>query len=164
MEQAMGLNKVIGDLAGMSMFAVMLGLCRVISALAEKKIKLYHFMLYGSLAAIVCYLVVALTELPVFALVFCGLTGFATAMLWPGTLVLAAEYFPKAGAWLFAYLAIAGDLGGVFGPWLTGTVADSSGLNAGMFTAAVFPLLSAVCILIYLKKSKSHKQLRFYQL
>ena len=160
MEQAMGLNKVIGDLAGMSMFAVMLGLCRVISALAEKKIKLYHFMLYGSLAAIICYLAVALTDLPVIALAFCGLTGFATAMLWPGTLVLAAEYFPKAGAWLFAYLAIAGDLGGVFGPWLTGTVADCSGLNAGMFTAAIFPLLSAVCIIIYLKKSKSDKQLR----
>ena len=116
-------------------------------------------MLYGSLAAIICYLAVALTDLPVIALAFCGLTGFATAMLWPGTLVLAAEYFPKAGAWLFAYLAIAGDLGGVFGPWLTGTVADCSGLNAGMFTAAIFPLLSAVCIIIYLKKSKSDKQL-----
>lgn len=160
MEQAMGIKKVIGDVAGMSMFAVMLGLCRVISAMTEKKIKLYHFMLYGSLTAFVCYLVVAMTDVPVLALAFCGLTGFATAMLWPGTLVFAAEYFPKAGAWLFAYLAIAGDLGGVFGPWLTGTLADKSGLKAGMLVSAIFPILSAACILIYLRKCRKDKQLR----
>jgi MFS family permease len=96
----------------------------------------------------------------VLALAFCGLTGFATAMLWPGTLVFAAEYFPKAGAWLFAYLAIAGDLGGVFGPWLTGTLADKSGLKAGMLVSAIFPILSAACILIYLRKCRKDKQLR----
>ena len=105
-------------------------------------------------------MIVALTDVPALALVFCGLTGFATAMLWPGTLVVAAEYFPKAGAWLFAYLAIAGDLGGVLGPWLTGTVADSVGLNVGMFVAAIFPILSTLTIFIYLKKCKSDKQLR----
>lgn len=160
MEQAMGLNKVVGDIAGMSMFAIMLGLCRVLSAMTEKKIKLQHYMLYGSLLAILCYLIVALTDIPVLALVFCGLTGFATAMLWPGTLVFAAEYFPKAGAWLFAYLAIAGDLGGVIGPWLTGSVADKAGLNAGMLISAIFPLIAAICIIIYLKNNKSNKQLR----
>ena len=160
MEQAMGLNKVIGDIAGMSMFAVMLGVCRVVSAMTEKKIKIYHYMLFGSLLAVLCYVIVALTDVPALALVFCGLTGFATAMLWPGTLVVAAEYFPKAGAWLFAYLAIAGDLGGVLGPWLTGTVADSVGLNVGMFVAAIFPILSTLTIFIYLKKCKSDKQLR----
>lgn len=160
MEQAMGLNKVIGDIAGMSMFAVMLGACRVLSAMTEKKIKLYHYMLYGSLLAIVCYFVVALTSIPALALVFCALTGFATAMLWPGTLVLGADYFPKAGAWLFAYLAIAGDLGGVFGPWLTGTVADKAGLSAGMLVSAIFPVISTLCILIYLKKNRDNKRLR----
>lgn len=160
MEQAMGLNKVIGDIAGMSMFAVMLGACRVLSAMTEKKIKLYHYMLYGSLLAIVCYFVVALTSIPALALVFCALTGFATAMLWPGTLVLGADYFPKAGAWLFAYLAIAGDLGGVFGPWLTGTVADKAGLSAGMLVSAIFPVISTLCIIIYLKKNRDNKRLR----
>lgn len=160
MEKAVGLDKVIGDVAGMSMFALMLGLCRVVCAALDRKIKLHHFMMLGALGAILSYLVVAVTNVPFFSLLFCGLTGFAVGMLWPGTLVFAAEYFPKAGAWLFAYLAIAGDLGGVFGPWLTGVVADRAGLKVGMGISAIFPLLTFVCIFIYVKKCKSIKQPR----
>ena len=160
MEKAVGLEKVIGDVAGMSMFALMLGLCRVVSAALDRKIRLHHFMLLGALGAVFCYLIVSVTNVPLLSLLFCALTGFATGMLWPGTLVFAADYFPKAGAWLFAYLAIAGDLGGVFGPWLTGAVADRDGLKAGMGVSAVFPLLTFLCILIYSRSCKSVKRFR----
>lgn len=158
LEQAVGLNKVIGDLAGMSMFSVMLGTCRIVCAMAEKKIKLYHFMLFGALGALLCYIIVSFTTIPILSLIFCALTGFATGMLWPGTLVFAADYFPKAGAWLFAYLAIAGDMGGVVGPWLTGLIADSAGLKAGIGMSAIFPVLTFMCIVIYLRKLKSVKR------
>lgn len=160
MEKAVGLEKVVGDVAGMSMFALMLGLCRVVCAALDHKIKLHNFMLIGAFGAIISYVVVSVTNVPVLSLLFCALTGFATGMLWPGTLVFAAEYFPKAGAWLFAYLAIAGDLGGVFGPWLTGVVADSAGLKTGIGVSAVFPLITFVCILLYIKSCKSIKRSR----
>ena len=160
MEKAVGLDKVVGDVAGMSLFALMLGLCRVVSAVFDRKIKLHNFMLVGAAGAIASYLIVSLTNVPILSLLFCGLTGFAVGMLWPGTLVIAADYFPKAGAWLFAYLAIAGDLGGVCGPWLTGIVADAAGLKASMGVAAIFPLLTFACIFIYIKKCRSIKPLR----
>ena len=156
MEQAMGIDKVIGDLAGMSLFAVMLGLCRILSAVCNKKVKLHHFMLFGSMGAIVCYIAVATTNLPVISLVFCGLTGFATGMLWPGTLVFAADYFPKTGAWLFAYLAVAGDVGAMAAPWITGLIADSAGLKASMGISAIFPILCTLCIMVYLKRAKTN--------
>ncbi len=158
MEKAVGLDKVVGDVAGMSMFALMLGLCRVICAALDRKMKLHNFMMIGAFGAIACYLIVSIANIPVLSLIFCALTGFATGMLWPGTLVFAADYFPKAGAWLFAYLAIAGDLGGVFGPWLTGIVADHAGLKVGMGISAVFPLLTFLCILIYVRSCKSVKR------
>ncbi len=154
MEQAMGIEKVIGDLAGMSLFAVCLGGCRVLSALMGKRIKLYHFMLLGSICAILCYIVVAVTNVPAISLIFCGITGFATGMLWPGTLVFAADYFPNAGAWLFAYLAVAGDVGAMAAPYITGIAADSLGLKPAMAIAAIFPILCTICIAFYLYKVK----------
>lgn len=160
LEKAVGLEKVVGDVAGMSMFALMLGLCRVLCAALDRKIRLHNFMLLGALGAILCYLIVSVANVPALSLVFCALTGFATGMLWPGTLVFAAEYFPQAGAWLFAYLAIAGDLGGVFGPWLTGIISDRAGLKTGMGVSAVFPLLAFLCILIYVRSCKSIKRSR----
>ena len=155
LERAVGLDKLIGDIAGMSMFALMLGLCRMASAALDKKISLSTYMMLGTIGAVICYIIVSVSNVAAVSLIFCALTGFMVGMLWPGTLVLAADAFPKAGAWLFAYLAVAGDLGGVFGPWITGAIADRSGLNAGLGAAAIFPVIGLICMIIYKRRTRS---------
>ena len=58
---------------------------------------------------------------------------------------------------MFALLAMAGDLGGAFGPWLVGFTSQlrNDDLKAGMLVACVFPaVLIASIIVIRLKTKK----------
>lgn len=174
MERAMGLPKLLGDYGGMLMFALCLGASRLISALFSKKIVLVKFMFRSSLLAIACYLTVALTTSPAAGLIACGLTGFASGMLWPGTLVLAEQQFPRAGAWLFAMMAVGGDCGAAFCPWLAGIIADNAdklpllsslaqklggeelGLRAAMAFSAVFAVITAVMLAALMHNRKKN--------
>lgn len=63
--------------------------------------------------------------------------------MWPGTFSLAAEKCPKGGTAMFAYFALAGDLGCSSGPTLVGMISDAfdGRLTAGLLAAIIFPLL-----------------------
>jgi nitrate/nitrite transporter NarK len=54
-------------------------------------------------------------------------------------------------------LAMAGDLGGAFGPSLVGTVTQQSGdrLQSGMLAGSVFPLVLIVVLILMSKKTKT---------
>lgn len=177
MEQVVSLPKLLGDSGGVMTFALFLGTSRFISAAFSKKIKLSSFMIWSALAGIVCYMVVAVSNLPALSLIACGLTGFASGMLWPGTLVLASDRFPRGGAWLFAMMAVGGDSGAAFCPWFTGLIADNAaklpvlsnaaaasgltaeqfGLRMGMAVSALYPLLCAVALILLVRLTKKEK-------
>jgi fucose permease len=165
MEKALSLPKVVGDTAGMCMFALMLGMGRLLYGIYGKRFNVSTALIWGSVFAILCYLLVALSPIPFLSLVACALCGFAVSLLWPGTLVVASERFPLAGAWMFAILAAGGDIGASVGPWLLsvvteqgpklGAVADFAatlgltheqlGLRMGMLVAALFPFGAMLC-------------------
>jgi MFS family permease len=162
MERALSLPKLAGDLVGMTGFAVMLGLGRVLHGLSGGKDDMHRLLVFGSLAAAVCYVVVALSPIPAVSVVACIACGLAVSLLWPGTIVVASERYPMAGAWMFAILAVAGDVGAAFGPYLTGQVIDVSmdsapvrllsglldipteqaAIRFGLLVAIVFPVLA----------------------
>ena len=54
---------------------------------------------------------------------------------------------------MFAFLAMAGDLGGSIGPALVGYVAQQAGENikAGMLAGCVFPVILIIAILLIMK-------------
>ncbi|MEA4889401.1 MAG: MFS transporter [Clostridiaceae bacterium] len=165
MEKAVGLPKIVGDAAGMALFAIMMGVGRLLYGTAGGKVKLSRIMIMGSVLAVICYLVVALSPVPAFGLIACALSGLAVSLLWPGTLVMAAAHFPLAGASLFAVLAAGGDIGASTGPWLSGLITEYAphwdflagalrqtglnveqfGLRAGMLFATIFPIGSLIC-------------------
>lgn len=175
LEQALGISKLLGDIFGVAMFAFMLGLGRTIYALCGKSI--YRFLIAGACGAIVCYVVAAVTSLPVLGLIACALTGFCTSMLWPGSLIATSDFFPHANVAVFALMAAGGDLGASVGPQLIGLIADAIilnpdaaglasslqltveqlGMKAGVLFAAIFPVLAAVCFGILYKLSKKKK-------
>jgi MFS family permease len=166
MEKALALPKVIGDIAGMCTFGLMLGVGRLLYGIYGKKVDVNRVMSAGALLAMACYLVVALSPANLPALIACALCGFAVSLLWPGTLVIAAERYPLAGAWLFAILAAGGDIGASLGPWAMSVIteqgpklaflaglANSLGLNPeqlglrlGMLAGAVLPLGALFCL------------------
>ena len=55
---------------------------------------------------------------------------------------------------MFAYLALAGDLGGAVGPAIIGNVSQTTAKNlqAGVLTRAGFPLILVIAVLYVRKK------------
>ena len=78
------------------------------------------------------------------------LCGFSVGIMWPGTISLTSPRLPRGGTALFAMLAMAGDLGGAFGPSLVGTVTQQAGdnLQSGMLVGSIFPLVLIICLVL----------------
>lgn len=176
MEKGLVLPKLSGDLLGVAMFALMLGIGRAIFGKYGAKINLNKVMIYGSLLAIGCYIIIALSPIAWISLLACGICGITVSLLWPGTLVITSEKFPLAGASMFAFLAAGGDVGASIGPWFVSYVTDTApllpiaadlamslgltleqlGLRAGILFGTLLPLGSFICH-IWLAKHMSHK-------
>jgi len=94
--------------------------------------------------------------------------------MWPGTFSLASAAFPRGGTLMFGVLAVCGDLGCSFGPWLAGKISNNVqktgqsltiwrnssldleqiGLRSGLLIAIVFPLLMGLSLLVFKSKKK----------
>ena len=121
-EQALGIPKVWGDIFGVAVFSVMLGMGRTLYAKKGKKIGNVLFL--GSIGATICYLLAAICNMPLIGLVACAFTGLCVSMLWPGSLIVASDRFPQGGVFIFAMMAAGGDLGASVGPQLIGVITD----------------------------------------
>ncbi len=145
-ESALGVSKTVGDLAGPCTFAVLMGTARVLYGKFSEKLALRKAMMLCALLCIVSYLIASLTKSPAAGLVGCGICGFSVGIFWPGTFSLAASEIKGAGTAMFAFMALAGDLGCSSGPTLVGFVSEAAGdnLKAGLLAAIVFPVLIVI--------------------
>lgn len=147
-EAGLGVSKTTGDLAGPLAFAVLMGSSRLLYSKCSEKISLRAYMLCSGLLCLGSYLLISLTHNPVFGLLGCGICGFSVGVLWPGTFSMAAGTIRGGGTAMFAFLALAGDLGCASGPGVVGWVSEHAGGNmkVGMLAAAIFPLVLLVGI------------------
>ena len=172
-EKALGLPKVIGDLLGMSLFMVMLGLARSLYAKYGKNIE--KIIIAGFIGATACYLIISTVNSQAVSLAACVICGFFVSMLWPGTLIWVEKDFPKCGVAVYALLAAGGDLGGSVSPLIVGKIADlisenpqavlyaekinmtpdELGLKIAMLAAAIFPAAGIVLAMTLAKKSRT---------
>ena len=156
-EAALGFSKTVGDLVGPCLFAVTMGISRVLYGKFGPKMNLTRFMFGSGILCLCCYLLASLSSSPVLGLIGCVLCGFSVGIMWPGTISLTSPRLPRGGTALFAMLAMAGDLGGAFGPSLVGTVTQQSGdrLQSGMLAGSIFPLILIIVLVLMSKKTKS---------
>ncbi len=154
-EAALGFSKTVGDLAGPCLFAVAMGLSRVLYGKYGPKMNLIRFMIGSGVLCLCCYLLASLSKNPVLSLIGCVCCGFSVGIMWPGTISVASPRLPKGGTALFAMLAMAGDLGGAFGPSLVGAVTQRAGdnLQSGMLVGSVFPLVLVAALLLLNRKT-----------
>ena len=177
MENALNIPKAWGDICGMALFAILLGLGRTLYAKYGKNI--INTLLVSMICAFVCYITAGLSQNVIFSFIACVLTGCCTSMLWPGTLIMMEEKLPALGVAAYALMAAGGDFGASVAPQLLGIVVDTVsvsdfaiktaealsaspeqiGMKAGMLTAAVFPFLGTF-LLIYIKKYFSKKEIK----
>ncbi len=146
MEVQLHIDKAVGDIVGMALFAVLLGVTRICHAKFGKNIS--KTLLISMIGASVCYLVAGLSPYTIPAFIACILTGTFTAMLWPGTLILMEEKIPGVGVAAYAIMAAGGDLGASVAPQLLGIIADHSNLKTGMLVCSVFPIFGIMVILM----------------
>lgn len=155
-EEGLGVSKLLGDLLGPCLFAVFMGIGRFWHAKSGERVPVQPLLLICSVATVLCYLLAVFATIPILALIGCALCGLSVSLMWPGVLGVASSHFPRGGTTLFALLALGGDIGCSFGPWITGIVADHSpyGLKAGLLAAMAFPVLMAL-VLLFTKKKKT---------
>ena len=155
-EAALGLSKTIGDLAGPCMFAVAMGISRVIFGKYGERIDLMKFMASSGILCVICYFLSALSSNPILGLIGCIVCGFSVGIMWPGTISISSKEFPMGGTAMFALLAMAGDLGGSIGPGIVGRVTQSAGNNiqVGMGVGLVFPFILLIMLFILYTKKK----------
>ncbi|SHO53980.1 MFS transporter [Anaerocolumna xylanovorans] len=148
-ERGLGISKTMGDLTGPMLFAIMMGTSRVFYGKYGEKINLKRFMFYSSLLCMASYLVISLSPVPVLGLIGCGLCGLSVGILWPGTFSMAALTIRGGGTAMFAFLALAGDLGCSAGPTLVGSVSSyfDNNLKSGILAAIVFPVILLIGLL-----------------
>ena len=147
-EAALGLSKAIGDLTGPCMFAVTMGISRVIFGKYGDRIDLMKFMTGSGILCVVCYLLTSLSSNPLIGLIGCIVCGFSVGIMWPGTISISSKKFPLGGTAMFALLAMAGDLGGSIGPGIVGYITQAAGDNirVGMSVGLVFPVILLVML------------------
>lgn len=161
-EAALGFSKAVGDLIGPCLFAVTMGVSRMIYGKYGEKIDLTGYMIGSGILCLCCYLLASLASNPVFCLIGCIFCGFSVGIMWPGTISIISPRLPQGGTALFAMLAMAGDLGGAFGPGLVGAVTQQAGdnLQTGMLAGSIFPLiLIAALVLLNTRAKRSGKSI-----
>ena len=142
-ESAMGVSKTVGDLAGPCLFAVFMGISRIVYGKLSEKLDLTKTMLACGGLCVLCYLTASLSAIPIIGLAGCALCGVSVGIMWPGTISISSQKCPRGGTAMFAFLALAGDLGATVSPSLVGGISNMAGgnLKAGLFAATAFPLL-----------------------
>lgn len=149
-ENALGVDKTVGDLLGPCLFAVLMGVGRVLFGILGERIDLRLALALSSALALVCYLIAALAANPIVALLGCAMAGLFVAILWPGIYSLAGSLIPSGGTAMFALFALAGDLGCTVGQSTVALAANEAaqGLSRGLLLASVYPAVLAVGALV----------------
>lgn len=173
-EKGLAISKVVGDLLGPGLFAVFMGMGRMLYGIFGSKINLHRALIGCSALGIACYVVTAFVPNAFISLLACALTGLSVSLMWPGALSVASAEFPRGGTAMFAVLALCGDCGCSLGPWLAGIVSDTLGksdavvslaakvgldaesaaLRTGIAVGTVFPLLMLIMLCLIGSRKK----------
>lgn len=94
-ESALGLSKTLGDLAGPCMFAITMGISRMIFGKYGERLDLMKFMSCSGILCVICYLLSALSPNPIIGLIGCILCGFSVGIMWPEPSVFLQKLFQK---------------------------------------------------------------------
>ena len=149
-ESAIGVSKTVGDLAGPCLFAMFMGISRMIYGKFSEKLDLTKVMLACGTMCVGCYLLAALSALPILGLAGCALCGLAVGIMWPGSISISSQNCPRGGTAMFAFLALAGDLGATVSPAMVGSLSEMAGgnLKAGLLASTAFPIVLVIGLIV----------------
>lgn len=156
-ESAIGVSKSIGDLAGPCLFAMFMGISRMLYGKFSEKLDLTKVMLLCGIMCTCCYLMASLSTLPLLGLAGCALCGLAVGIMWPGSISISSQKCPRGGTAMFAFLALAGDTGAMVSPAMVGSISEMAGgnLKTGLLAATLFPIVLVIGLIVLRNVKKS---------
>lgn len=158
-EAGLKVSKTMGDLAGPCAFAILMGTARIVYAKLSDRVSVYKYMLVCGVLCLVSYLLASLAQSPIVSLIGCALCGLSVGVMWPGSFSLAAKNIRTGGTAMFAFLALAGDLGCSGGPAVVGFVSGQAGGNmkTGILSGIIFPIVLIVTLLYLMSRGDKNK-------
>lgn len=149
-EKTLNGNKSLGDLAGPMFFAIMMGISRTVYGKLGEKINLKLSMIFCSLLCFISYIIISLSPWVLLSLIGCGICGFSVGILWQGTFSISSSILKKCGTALFAFLALAGDVGCSLGPTIVGRLSSifNDNIKIGILFSSIFPILLIIGIIL----------------
>lgn len=145
-EKSLGYSPWIAGLAFLG-FSLAMTVGRLGMMFLPKTVGAIPLMLFCCVASALLFPIASFAPIPGLAIAACILVGFTGSCLWPTTLAVAADRYPRGGATMFALLGALGNFGGIFMPWLVGVVADHWGLRWGLASATLCPLAMILTLL-----------------
>lgn len=174
-QKGLGINKFLGDILGPCLFAVLMGLGRLLYGVFGGKLQLQKSLIYVSLLCTICYITASISSNPYIALIACAVTGFSVSIMWPGVYAYSSKKIKNGGTAMFGILALFGDIGCSLGSWVAGMVSDLSvkipqivnyadkigitheqiGLKSGIGVSSVFPLAMLIMLILSKRENKA---------
>lgn len=150
-ETGLHVTKEVGDILGPCLFAVLMGLGRILFGIFGEKLNIKLTLAFFALLCAISYITVSKSNNQYISLIFCALTGLWISIMWPGTFSLASQTF-KGGNSMFGVLALMGDIGCTLGPWFISFSAlnfSENDLKSGIGFGSLFPFLMilSICLL-----------------
>ena len=70
--------------------------------------------------------------------------------MWPGSISMSSQKCPRGGTAMFAFLALAGDLGAMVSPAMVGSISEMAdgNLKTGLLIATIFPIVLVFGLLL----------------
>ena len=155
-EKGLQIPKSAGDLAGPCLFAIMMGIGRVMYTLLADKVRLINYMLVSSVACVFGYILAGFSTNPIVSLVGISVCGLSVAIMWPGALSLTVSRLGSSSA-LFGILSCCGDFGCTIGPALIGFLSNSynGNLSVGLKFGTLFPLAAFIMLMLFKYRRKT---------
>lgn len=157
-ETGLNVSKTVGDLAGPMAFAVLMGTGRIIFSAISKKVRIEDYLIVSAVGCIASYMLACLIQSPAISLAGCALCGLAVSAMWPATISFTTKVIPNATMAMFAFLAVAGDIGCTSGPTIIGWITDAFGgdLKKGLIFSIIFPVI-IIFSLLFLRRKNNKK-------
>jgi fucose permease len=155
-EKSLGYSPWIAGLAFLG-FSLAMTVGRLGMMFLPKTVGAIPLMLFCCVASALLFPIASFAPIPGLAIAACILVGFTGSCLWPTTLAVAADRYPRGGATMFALLGALGNFGGIFMPWLVGVVADHWGLRWGLASATLCPL-AMILTLLWMRRLPATKR------
>lgn len=149
MESALGMQKVIGDLVGPSLFAIGCGISRLVYAIIAKHVRLRTCMITCFIGSTVGFVLTALSQSIALSIIGCIFSGLCIGNLYPGAIALVSEEMPEASTQTFTLLTVAGGIGGAITGTMIGSITAKfeNNLRIGFASGFIWPIMGFLVVL-----------------